>query len=82
MAGLVGLIEKSGGLKGITESLKKYVKTSRSAQAASLFSGVIIFFDDRLQQEMPLLDFVDCIIKHIHADLAFDAGYKGHNGKG
>lgn len=46
MAGLVGLIEKSGGLKGITESLKKYVKTSRSAQAASLFSGVIIFFDD------------------------------------
>ncbi|KAL7452746.1 hypothetical protein ACHAWC_004463 [Mediolabrus comicus] len=46
MAGLVGLIEKSGGLRGITESLKKYVKTSRSAQAASLFSGVIIFFDD------------------------------------
>jgi len=46
MAGLVGLLEKSGGLKGITESLKKYVKTSRSAQAASLFSGIIIFFDD------------------------------------
>lgn len=46
MAGLVGLIEKSGGLRGITKSLKKYVKTSRSAQAASLFSGVIIFFDD------------------------------------
>lgn len=40
MAGLVGLIEKSGGLKGITESLKKYVKTSRSAQAADRKSVV------------------------------------------
>ena len=46
MAGLVGLIEKSGGLKGITHALRGYVKTSRSAQSASFFAGVLIFFDD------------------------------------
>lgn len=46
MAGLVGLIEKSGGLRGITEALTKYVKTARSAQAVSYLSGIIIFFDD------------------------------------
>lgn len=46
MAGLVGLMEKSGGLKGITHALRGFVKTSRSAQTASFFSGIIIFFDD------------------------------------
>jgi len=46
MAGLVGLIEKSGGLRGITFALKKYVNTSRTAQGASFFAGIIIFFDD------------------------------------
>lgn len=46
MAGLVGLIEKSGGLSGITVALRKYVNSSRSAQAASFFAGIIIFFDD------------------------------------
>mmetsp|Transcript_14592 Transcript_14592/g.25706 ORF Transcript_14592/g.25706 Transcript_14592/m.25706 type:complete len:706 (-) Transcript_14592:682-2799(-) len=46
MAGLVGLIEKAGGLSGITHALKKYVNTSRSAQGASFFCGIIIFFDD------------------------------------
>lgn len=46
MAGLVGLIEKSGGLLGITESLKSYVKSSRSAQGATFLAGVTVFFDD------------------------------------
>lgn len=46
MAGLVGLIEKSGGLAGITHALRNYVKTARSAQGASFFAGCIIFFDD------------------------------------
>lgn len=46
MAGLVGLIEKSGGLKGITQALRGYVKSARSAQCASFFAGIIIFFDD------------------------------------
>jgi len=46
MAGLVGLLEKSGGLAGITHALRNYVKTSRTAQGASFFAGIIIFFDD------------------------------------
>ncbi|KAL3800358.1 hypothetical protein HJC23_003654 [Cyclotella cryptica] len=46
MAGLVGLMEKSGGLLGITEALKGYVKSSRSAQGASFLAGCLIFFDD------------------------------------
>jgi len=46
MAGLVGLIEKSGGLRGITHVLRGHVKSSRSAQGASFFAGLIIFFDD------------------------------------
>ena len=46
MAGLVGLIEKAGGLLGITAALRGYVKSSRSAQAASFGAGCIIFFDD------------------------------------
>ena len=39
-------MEKSGGLLGITEALKGYVKTSRAAQSASFLAGCIIFFDD------------------------------------
>ena len=46
MAGLVGLIEKSGGLGGITVALRRFVHTSRTAQGASFFAGIIIFFDD------------------------------------
>lgn len=46
MAGLVGLIEKSGGLLGITEALKSYVKSARSAQGATFLAGVVVFFDD------------------------------------
>lgn len=46
MAGLVGLIEKAGGLLGITAALRGYVKSSRSAQAASFGAGIVIFFDD------------------------------------
>ena len=46
LAGLVGLIEKSGGLSGVTHALKKFVNTSRTAQGASFFTGIIIFFDD------------------------------------
>jgi Na+/H+ antiporter NhaC len=46
MAGLIGLIEKSGGFAGITHVLQSIVKTSRTAQGASFLSGIIIFFDD------------------------------------
>jgi Na+/H+ antiporter NhaC len=46
MAGLVGLIEKSGGLAGVTIALRKYVKTPFTAQLTTLCAGLIIFFDD------------------------------------
>lgn len=46
MSGMVGLLEKSGGLIGITVALKKYVKSARSAQIAGFVCGLIIFFDD------------------------------------
>lgn len=46
MAGLVGLIEKSGGLSGVTVALRKYVKTPFTAQLTTLCAGLIIFFDD------------------------------------
>jgi len=46
LAGLIGLMERSGGLSGITHALRNYVKTSRSAQGASFIAGIIIFFDD------------------------------------
>ncbi len=46
MAGLVGIIEKSGGLSGITVTLQRFVKSTCSAQAASFCAGLIIFFDD------------------------------------
>jgi Na+/H+ antiporter NhaC len=46
MAGLVGLMEKSGGLHGVTEALKGFVKTIRSSQAAVFAAGCLIFFDD------------------------------------
>ncbi|KAL3797966.1 hypothetical protein HJC23_013204 [Cyclotella cryptica] len=46
MSGLVGIIEKSGGLLGITEALRGFVKTPRSAQLAAFAAGCLIFFDD------------------------------------
>ena len=46
MAGLVGLMERSGGLLGITEALKGHVKTARASQTASFAAGCLIFFDD------------------------------------
>jgi Na+/H+ antiporter NhaC len=52
MAGLVGIVEKSGGFTGITNVLQSYVKTSRSAQGASFVAGLLIFFDD----------YVNCLV--------------------
>uniref|UniRef100_A0A7S1BIJ2 Na+/H+ antiporter NhaC-like C-terminal domain-containing protein n=1 Tax=Corethron hystrix TaxID=216773 RepID=A0A7S1BIJ2_9STRA len=46
LAGLVALIEKSGGFKGLASALSRVAKTPRSGQAAAFFGGLIIFFDD------------------------------------
>jgi hypothetical protein len=40
MAGLVGIVEKSGGFAGITNVLQRFVGASRSAQGTSFFPGL------------------------------------------
>ena len=44
--GVVGLISKSGGTKGIANLVTKFAKTKRSGQLATWASGILIFFDD------------------------------------
>lgn len=46
LSGLVGMMEKSGGMMGFTRSIAKYAKTSRAGQAATFFVGLMVFFDD------------------------------------
>jgi len=46
LAGLVALMEKSGGFRGFANALSQVAKTSRSGQAAAFIGGFIIFFDD------------------------------------
>lgn len=46
LGGMVGVISKSGGMKGIAEALGKFATTSRRGQLASWITGMIIFFDD------------------------------------
>jgi Na+/H+ antiporter NhaC len=46
LSGLVALIVKSGGAKGLAISIGRIVKTRYSAQVATLALGIIIFFDD------------------------------------
>jgi Na+/H+ antiporter NhaC len=44
--GVIGLISKSGGTRGIANSLTKFAKTRRSGMISTWLSGLIIFFDD------------------------------------
>lgn len=46
MSGLVGMIEKSGGLMGFTKAMGRLAKTTRTAQLAAFGTGLVIFFDD------------------------------------
>lgn len=46
LGGMVGVISKSGGLRGIAEALAKFATTSRRGQLATWITGMIIFFDD------------------------------------
>ena len=46
LAGLVALMEKSGGLAGFAKSLEPYAKTSKSGQFLAFIAGLVIFFDD------------------------------------
>jgi Na+/H+ antiporter NhaC len=44
--GVVGLISKSGGTKGIADAITKFARTRRSGLLSTWLSGIIIFFDD------------------------------------
>jgi Na+/H+ antiporter NhaC len=46
LGGMVGVISKSGGTRGIVEAVKPLATTPRRAQLATYLSGLAIFFDD------------------------------------
>lgn len=46
LGGMVGVINKTGGMHGIVELLSKLVKGPRTAQFCTWLMGVLIFFDD------------------------------------
>lgn len=46
LSGLVGMMEKSGGFGGFTNSMAYWATTARAGQMVSFISGCAIFFDD------------------------------------
>lgn len=46
IGGMAGIIAKAGGTKAIANWLAKKAKSARSAQLATIFAGIFIFFDD------------------------------------
>lgn len=46
LGGMVGLISRSGGTRGIVERLRPFATTPRRGQVATWLMGVFIFFDD------------------------------------
>jgi len=46
LGGLVGIVSRSGGAKGIVNSLAKHATTPVRGQLATWFMGIVIFFDD------------------------------------
>jgi len=46
LGGMVGVISKSGGTKGIAESISRFASNPRRGQIATWILGVLIFFDD------------------------------------
>ncbi|MBM7624133.1 Na+/H+ antiporter NhaC family protein [Sporohalobacter salinus] len=46
LAGMVGIISRSGATQAVADYLAKKAKTARKAQIATWFMGLLIFFDD------------------------------------
>lgn len=46
LSGMVGMMEKSGGMIGFTNAIGKYATTPRAGQLATFAIGVLVFFDD------------------------------------
>lgn len=46
LGGMVGLISKNGGTRGLVERLSRHATTARRGQVATWLMGILIFFDD------------------------------------
>jgi Na+/H+ antiporter NhaC len=46
IGGIVAVISRNGGMKGVVDKVSRYAKTAISGQVATWFLGVAIFFDD------------------------------------
>jgi Na+/H+ antiporter NhaC len=46
LGGMVGLISKSGGTRGIVERIRKWATSPERGQVATWLMGIVIFFDD------------------------------------
>jgi len=46
MAGMIALVEASGGLQAIAKTLSRRIKNARAAQVITSILGCIVFFDD------------------------------------
>lgn len=46
LGGMVGILTRSGGTRGLAEAIAKVARTRVSAQIASWVMGILIFFDD------------------------------------
>jgi Na+/H+ antiporter NhaC len=46
LGGMVGIISRSGGTRGMVRKLSVYAKTPRLGQLITWFMGILIFFDD------------------------------------
>ncbi|MEM6273244.1 MAG: Na+/H+ antiporter NhaC family protein [Bacteroidota bacterium] len=46
IGGIVAVISRNGGMKGVVDRVSKYARTAISGQLATWFLGVAIFFDD------------------------------------
>lgn len=46
LGGMVGIITKSGGVRGVVESVARRVKSPRGTQFYTWLMGILIFFDD------------------------------------
>lgn len=46
LGGMIGIINRTGGMQGIVEKISQKVRGPRSAQMSTWLMGVLIFFDD------------------------------------
>jgi Na+/H+ antiporter NhaC len=46
LGGMVGVVTRSGGARGVVESLRPFATSRRRGQVLTWFSGLLIFFDD------------------------------------